>query len=297
MVPSGFEDQIVLKDKIRLILAKIGFNEVYNYSFISEKDANQFVFNKELVGLENPISREFVYLRPSLTVGLVRNIENNFRFLDDARVFEIGKIFFRPPHSREIIETATVGIALAAKTKETFFELKGLLREFFKKIGLVDFLLAPPDNKDWVEIFTKDYLESGALLKLESGGEIFGYLGQLNHKFSKWRINICEIDLKILLRLVSEEHEYRPLPKFPSMMRDISVAVPEGVRVGNIMQAIQETEKKFIEDVDLIDEYQGGYTFRIVFQAENRTLIDKEVNQIMEKITKILQWKFKAKIR
>ncbi len=295
IIPSGFEDQIVLKDKIRRILLKMGLDEIYNYSFISEQEGQKFVFNGELTELENSISKEFYYLRPSLVAGLLKNIESNFRFFNSVRIFEIGKIFFKD--RRKTNEKLTLGIAISSEDKESFFELKGLIKEFLKKIGLVDFLMAEPENVDWVKSFTKDYLEKGIVLKLESGSEVFGYLGQLEKSFGKRKINVCEIDLDILLKLVSEEHEYRPLPKYPSIMRDISIAVPGEARVGNIMQAIQEFDLKYIDDVDLIDEYEDGLTFRIVFQAEDRTLTNAEVNKKMEKIEKLLQSKFKAKIR
>ena len=73
------------------------------------------------------------------------------------------------------------------------------------------------------------------------------------------------------------------------------------VRVGEITQAIQEVDLKYIEDVDLIDEYdvasKRSLTFRIIFQAQDRTLTDKEVNQEMEKIVKVLKNKFGVQIR
>jgi phenylalanyl-tRNA synthetase beta chain len=129
---------------------------------------------------------------------------------------------------------------------------------------------------------------------------------------------------------VEEEHEYLPLPKYPSVMRDISILIEPTIRVAEIMQAIQLTHKTpiprgsdqrlirrsladqrksalsprksaLVEDVDLIDEYdvasKRGLTFRIIFQAEDRTLTDKEVNKEMEKITKMLKSKFRAIIR
>lgn len=298
IIPSGFEDQIILKDKIRGILLKMGLNEVYNYSFISKNNGEKFVFGKELVELENPISNEFYYLRPSLAIGFLKNAENNFKFSDEVRIFEIGKTFTKE-NKNKITERLVLGIALASKNKETFFELKGLIGELFRKCGLVDYLIAELGTKenDWVKDFTKEYLDKETALKIESGNIVFGYLGQLKTGLSKWKMNLFEIDLDILLKLVAEEHEFRPLPKYPSIMRDISMTVPEGVRVGNIMQAIQEFDLKNIEDVDLIDEYENGLTFRIVFQAEDRTLTDQEVNQKTKKIENLLRSKFKVKIR
>ena len=317
---SGFEDQIVLKDKIKKVLAAAGLSEVYNYSFISESDLTfGSSWKDEVIELENPISNQFKYLRPSLAPYLVKNINSNFRFFDEVRIFEIGKIFYR------ISEKLTLGIALASKKdKQVFFELKGIIEQLFKKVGLVSYLMPEPGEGDWIKVFTDNFLIPGEVLKIESDGETIGYLGRINKELvSNYEGVLVEIDLDALLKLVEEEHEYLPLPKYPSVMRDISILVDPLVRVGEIMQAIQQTDLKYIEDVDLIDEYdlqesekrprsrsfaslQGkkvesektrSLTFRIIFQAEDRTLTDKEINKEMERITKLLKTKFKAKIR
>jgi phenylalanyl-tRNA synthetase beta chain len=263
-----------------------------------------------------------------------------------------------------------LGIALASKKKKggtslpgehVFFELKGLLEELFKKIGLVSYLMPEPEEGDWVKIFTDNFLIPGEILKIESDGETIGYLGRINKELiNNYEGALAEINLDALLKLVEEEHEYLPLPKYPSVMRDISILVEPDVRVGEIMQAIQlitrstrgsktksgsladlmtqiprgsnkrgahadRRQPALIEDVDLIDEYEykmpiprgsdqrsirgsladqresainkRSLTFRIVFQAKDRTLTDEEVNKEMEKIAKMLKTKFRAIIR
>jgi len=295
---SGFEDQIVLKDKIKKVLAAAGLSEVYNYSFIGESDLTfGSSWKDEVIELENPISNQFKYLRPSLAPYLVKNINSNFRFFDEVRIFEIGKIFYR------ISEKLTLGIALASKKdKQVFFELKGIIEQLFKKVGLVSYLMPEPGEGDWIKVFTDNFSISGEILKIESDGEIIGYFGRINKELiANYEGVLAEIDLDALLKLVEEEHEYLALPKYPSVMRDISILVESTIRVGEIMQAIQGVDFRYVEDVDLIDEYEyqskRSLTFRIIFQAEDRTLTDKEVNKEMEKITKMLKSKFRAVIR
>ncbi|MDP3014857.1 MAG: phenylalanine--tRNA ligase subunit beta [bacterium] len=313
LIPSGFEDQIILKDKIRKILSGMGLSEVYNYSFISQTDADNMQTNVDsprwsalsprksaLVELENPISAQFKYLRPSLASHLLENIKSNSRFFDEIKIFEIGKVFDKTE------EKLILGIAMASKNNppaggdEMFFEAKGVIERLFKKIGLVDFLMKESRSGN---------------LEIKSGDKIIGFINHLEYKGI-----LAEIDLDSLLELVVEEREYRPLPKYPSIMRDISILVEQTARVGEIMQAIQEIDLEYIEDVDLMDEYdliadqrgkglrksalsrresavRRSLTFRIVFQAEDRTLTDDEANKEMEKISKMLKIKFKAIIR
>ena len=302
LAPSGFEDQIVLENKIKRILVGFGLDEVFNYSFVSS-DTRFENADYKFVKLENPISAEFQYLRPSLFYNLIKNAESNARFFDEISVFETGKVFFKGGKSNGINEINSLGILSASKNKETFFKLKGIIEELFKRIGLVDYLFVPITDKDWVKNFTSCFLKSGEALKIESNGAALGYLGKIKNPkdLGKWHIGFAEMDIEEILKLVVEEHEYRPLSKYPSVMRDISILVGSDAKVGEITQTIQEADLKYIEDVDLIDEYEmalkRSLTFRIVFQAENRTLTDREINWEMDKITAVLKRKFKAETR
>lgn len=302
---SGFEDQIVLEDKIKKVLSGLGIDEAQNRSFVD----SGFSFKTEhyrAVELENPISREFEYLRPNLVYNLIKNVEYNSRFFEDISIFETGKIFFKAGASNGINEINSVAVMLASKTNETFFELKGVLEELFRKIGFFDFTLIEAEQGNWVNGFTSAYLKQGEVLKIESLGKTIGYLGKVKTKgdLSKWKITAAEFDFEALLNLIEGEHEYRPLPKYPSVIRDISVLVNKSKKVGDIMQSIQAADMECIEDVDLVDEYEDNklegkksLTFRIVFQAENRTLIDEEVNKDVKTIENILKNEFDAEIR
>lgn len=270
LIPSGFEDAERLQIKIRKVLTAFGLSETQNYSLIGR------CRDDDCIELENPLSEEKRYLRNSLAPLFLKNIEDNLRFFEEIKIFEIGKIF----SGRERREVLTLGVALASKNKENFFELKGMIDELFKKIGLVDYLFVP----------------EGEILKIESGKENVGYLKKESGAGVSY-VSLSEINLEKLLTLVVEEHEYAPLPKYPSAMRDVSAAFGENARIGDIVSAIQRSDLKYIEDVDLIDEYQNNFTFRIVFQAPDRTLTDEEINQKLKKISDLLENKFGAKIR
>ena len=293
--PSGFEDQIVFKDKIRKVLTGFGFDEVLNYSFIGDDDLSRNpAWKNELLELENPISSQTKYMRPSLAPNLIKNIDSNFRFFDNIKIFEIGKVFYG-----NAPEKLNLGILIASKKdKQIFFELKGVIENMFKGIGLVDYMMPEPAKGDWVNDFAGNLISS-EILKIESEEKTIGYLGRVD--YSGAEAVLAEINLDILLELVEEEHEYRPLSKYPSIMRDVSVLVSPAVKVGKMMMFIQQSDLKYIEDVDMIDEYElngkRSLTFRIIFQAEDHTLKEKEAGDEMEKIKKLLKSKFGAKIR
>ncbi|HBI25488.1 MAG: Phenylalanine-tRNA ligase beta subunit [Candidatus Wolfebacteria bacterium GW2011_GWC2_39_22] len=301
LVPSGFEDGVVLKDKVRRVLTSLGMDEVYNHSFVSDQFGHDDAdIRAELVALENPISKEYTFMRPTLAGGLHGNVESNSRYFDAIAAFEVGRVFAK--HKKEIKENNMLGIVLASKGTEQFFALKGLLHELFKRIGLNDVIMR--EDAEQEPRFAGAYISDQEMLCIESDGECLGYLAKMKHLPAKWHGSIVELDMALLTKLVVAEHEYVPLPKYPSIVRDISVLVNTRERVGDIMQAMQLADSAIIEDVDLIDEYENekldgkrSLTFRIIFQAEDRTLTDEIVNKDMEAIVALLRKKFSAEIR
>lgn len=301
LVPSGFEDEIVLKDKIRKVLVSLGMDEIYNHSFVSEQfgmhDAD---IRAELVELENPISKEYAFMRPSLAGGLHGNVVSNSRYFDAVAAFEIGRVFAR--QGKGVQENNMLGIVLAGKGTEQFFELKGLLREMFDRIGLSDATMTEDGERE--PRFAGSYVSERELVYIESNGEHLGYLAKMKGMPTKWHGSIVELDMERLTKLIVAEHEYMPLSKYPAIVRDLSLLVSVDARVGDIMQEIQSVNKALIDDVDLIDEYENekldrkrSLTFRIVFQSVDRTLTDVEVNRDMERIASVLHKTFSAEIR
>lgn len=295
LAPAQKEESVLLKDKIREVLRGFGLSEVYNYSFVSRKDLVKYADPKwwGAVALLNPISADFHYLRPGLSIHLLRNVEDSLRFYDAVRIFEIGKTFVDKKESFE--ESSTLGMAIGFKKDNPILELKGLIDQLFQELGLVEYFFR---DLDW----DLKFLDQGKSLRIESNHQVIGYVG-----ISKTEDNVAlaEIFLDKLLKLVEEEKEYEPLPKYPSVMRDVSLFVPRAVRVDEVLAAMQNSAPLLLDDVDLIDFYEDpnskedrkSLTFRLVFQADDRTLTDDEVNKVVEKIVSVLQEKFDAEIR
>lgn len=296
--PAGKEDSVLLKDKARTILSGFGLSEVYNYTFVSRQDLSKYSDLKswDAPSLLNPVSADFQYLRPTLAVGLLKNIESNFRFYDSVRIFEIGRTFIE--EGGQIKESLKMGIALGSKATNPILELKGLAEQALRGLGLVDVFFREL-NQDL------HYLEPEKSLRIESDHQVIGYLGIPK---GGAHAAILEIDLDKLTKLAAGEKEYEPLPKFPTVMRDVSVLVGREVRIDQVMAAMENAAPKYLDDVDLVDYYDPeeegntkakgkSLTFRLVFLAEDRTLTDEEVNAELKVITDLLVEKFGAEIR
>lgn len=290
------EDEMVReKERVRRILSALGADEVYLPSMVAEGDRESAW--GEAVALENPISREFAYLRPSLLSGLSRAAEENLKHFDGVRMFEVGKIFARDKKGK-VIEKISLALAVAGGNRDLFFTLKGLVAGVCKGMGVADFLMVPAESGA-PRLFRKN-----VALVLEIEGEKVGWLGAGAKPLKRGHMVFAELDFEALVRHAEGEAEYRPLPRFPSVMRDISITADAGAHVGDIIQDIQLVNRNLIADVDLIDEYthpswreKQGLTFRIVFQSEERTLSAAEVDAEMKKIIALLRSHFGASVR
>ncbi len=300
LFPATEDEQVLLKDRIREMLRGFGMSEVYNYSFVSRKDLTKYAEPKwwGAMPLRNPISSDYQYLRPDLVVQLKNNLDDNFRFYDAVKIFEIGKTF--PQISKKMDECLYAGIIIGykkpARVEEPFLELKGVADQLLQSLGVVDYFFR---DEDW----DVKYYEEGHSLRIEDGNHrVLGRIGVMrgNHNAAYAKLN-----LGALLKTVTEEKEYEPLPKYPSIMRDLSLLVSEEVRVNQLMEIMENAAPEYLDDVDLIDYYEDeklkegrkSLTFRLVFLADDRTLTDKEVGAEMEKIISGLQSTFDVEVR
>lgn len=294
LVPPEVNDALMLRESIRAILVGFGFDEVYNHSFVAKSDV---AGNKEArergISLQNPTSAEFEYLRPMLFPALIKNVEMNTRYFDRIRLFEIGNVFLNAGSTTgEANEMTHLGLAISEKGSGVFFELKGIVTHLLKSVGLSDFYMKEVVSKD-------DSHFTGGHLELRSENKTIGYLG-----VSREGVSVAELDIDALLPLVEGEHEFIPLQKYPTVMRDISMFVSTDVRIGELIEAIQESNLKLISDVDLVDEYIDekwanlqSITLRVMFEAKDRTLTSEEVDSEMKRIVELLQKEFSAKLR
>ena len=281
-----------------------GYNleEVYNYSFISEQDKNILPneWQQKLIEIENPTSALTKYLRPTLLVNFLKNINYNFRFVDKIRFFEIGKSYFKD--KKNLKEFFVLSGTLAQKEKSNnlsilLYEAKGIIEDLFNKFGI------DKDNYGFKSLENTEYsllLEQGTAIYKNK--DLIGVIG--NPKKGLLKEYDCEgssvfweIKLLPLLEIVKEEREFQPLPKYPAIIRDISFIISQNILVDKILNVIQEASPLNLEDVDLFDVYIGknlksgtkSLSFHLTFRSKGHTLKNEEVDKEMEKVYKGLK--------
>ncbi len=298
LIPPKRNFEVFWEGMAKDILKETGLVEVYNYSFIGEKEKNLFRF-KEIIELENPTSADFKYLRPSLLPNLLKNILKNQRFFQQIKIFELGKIFRESKDKTKIEEKKMLSGAI---TGEAFFEVKGVVDFLFQRLGIPgvwydQFQPTPEDTE--VSLW---HPTRCAEIKVDH--QEIGFLGEISPNILeslkiKGKVVAFDIDFEKLSRLASEETVYQPISPYPAVIRDISILLPRKVLVEEVLNEIERNGGRLIADVDLFDIYEGeelpegtkNLSFHIVYQDQDRPLSSEEVNEVHEKIIKAIEEK------
>ena len=266
--PEKNED-LIYQNKVKDILTNLGFSEVYNYSLIGQKEVDSDQNKSDLIELLNPISQEQKYMRPSLMPLLIKNVMENKKYFDEVRLFEIGRVFQKDKN--KVIEEKKLGLILFPAN---FYRLKGIIETLLNKLRISDIWYDDKSGKD-------------IRAEIKVGNDLLGWIND----------DGFEIDFEKLVELATEERMYLPPSKYPSMIRDISLLVDQGTKVVEVLNLINAAGGPLVIDVELFDMYEGkevmdnmkSLAFHIIYQSNDHTLTDKEVNKLQDKIIKTLE--------
>ena len=301
LVSAEADDLRSLRNKVKDILEGLSLSEVYNYSFIGEEDLKKLKQSpKNYIELENPLSLDLKYLRRDLIIGLLKNTRDNFRHFGEGRLFELGKVYLKDE------KMMLAGIIWRKTNKrELFYEAKGIVDGLLNKLGISNQWY--DDVKATSEWSDKIFWHSGISAEIKINDKEIGFAGEINPEIlSKFGIKgstaAFNLDFELLLELVSEELIYQHPSKYPAAIRDIAVLVNRGDRVVDVLNVINSVGNELVRDVDLFDMYEGGeiprnkknLAFHVVYQSDERTLTDEEVdkthNRIVREINKKMGW-------
>lgn len=303
---------LALKEKLRSILIASGLQEVVNYSLTSVENLKRTTHDMGLPGPEplmvsNPMSKEYECLRTSLRPRLLANVAANQRYEERIGLFEISRVYLPRPNALPQ-EVEMLGAALAGtrhpvswRTKETaadFFDAKGIVEAVLERAGVEARFVAGEDSG----------MRPGRCARIMAGTAELGVVGEVHPKVADnfkavGPLYLFEMHLDRLLAAASGEFRYEPLPRFPSMLRDLALVVEAGVRYQDLL----DVAKSFplVGGITLFDVFEGGQVpkgkkslaFRIVYYSPDHTLTDEEVNGVQQQMLQALSSKFGATLR
>ncbi|VWL85967.1 phenylalanine--tRNA ligase subunit beta [Oceanivirga miroungae] len=295
---------------VKNICYSLGLNEVINYSFIP-KNAYEMIKReyKNIIEISNPITEDFAVMRDTLMYSLLKNAKDNFnRSFKDIRFFELSKVFNNENGNNN--ETKKLGVILAGAKEKTihnketsydFYDIKGIMEEVAEKLSLNSYRILRSENMSF---------HPGRSIDVLMGKDVIASLGEVhpdlleNFNLEGKSILYFEFDLDKAKKYMKNKFVYNKISKYQSVNRDLAVVVNKGVLVGDVVKQVERIDK-LVKKVELFDIYEGegiesgkkSFAINILMRDDNKTLEEKEINAVMDKIVKKLEKDYLAKIR
>jgi len=297
-------------NKMRQLLFHQSFDEVINFSFSDPEKEAVFLKQRPEIAIKNPISQKASYLRTSLLGGLLENLAwNKNRGAEGINIFEIGNVYFW--NDSEAVEELFLGLATTGLVGQSYWDGKNEESGYFYLKGTCESVMAHLRYEPFSFQEAKhDYFEEGFSLGLIYKGEKIGILGLLKSSildsFSlKEAVWAAELNLASLFRKQPNPFEYKPVIKFPSVSRDVSILVRGSVSYQDIKEAVEKLSVAHLERFYLYDRYSGptiskdkiSLSLRFVFRHPRKTLLAKEVDDLQQRIIKHLKSRFNIQLR
>lgn len=285
------------RDKVKNILSASGFMEAINYSFEDPEFLSLYA-KEEPLRVLNPLTREGAAMRTNLVSGIIRNVALNLnRQNQDVRIFEVGKIYIPSGDGlpREITKIAGAATGrrqpeLWDKEEFDFFDMKGILERVFEAFDVA----RAAQFKTASEI---GFLHPGKSAAVLINGEETGFLGELHPEFQERleipkRVCLFEIDLEKLVGFIKNTGmKFSPLPKFPSVRRDIALVVDDNVSAGEVVDEIRKLKSPLVEEAGVFDVFKGksveegkkSVAVSLILRAPDKTLTDEEINEVQKR--------------
>lgn len=303
-------------------LTGCGFNEIMNNSLTcgAYYDDLQVWPRAHCVALLNPLSNDLNVMRQTLLFGGLESISHNInRRRANLRFYECGNCYYFDPeaHNEEKVLSGyseekhfalwqtgnrVEGSWAHADEKSSVYEMKAYVENIFARLGIAG---------DIVATQTSDEIYSAALTYSNRGGKILGKMGLVSHKILKRfdidvEVSFAELNWDSLMKMAAKHAVlYSELPKFQAVKRDLALLVDQAVSFADVEKVARESERKLLKEVYLFDVYEGknlpegkkSYAVSFILQDENKTLNDKQIDAIMNKIIANLQQKLEAQLR
>ena len=334
VLPDENDRKHKLENLVGEQLVGCGFNEILNNSLskLSYYDNKLTAFPIEkTVKVMNPLSADLGVMRQSLLFGGLESIVRNAnRKNANLRFFEFGNCYYfnaeRDAEENQKLAQGEDGSPIKAYTQEmhlglwitgkrvegswihadeeaTFYELKAYVQNILRRIGI-------PQGMVVMEKNDSDAFDKALTLK-NRGGKVFVEMGIVARKVQKQfdidnTVFYADLNWDALMKATKKsEVLFTELSKFPSVSRDLALLIDKNIEFAQIEQIARQTEKKLLKSVELFDVYEGknlpegkkSYAVNFILQDEQKTLNDKQIDAIMNKLIANLKQQLNAELR
>ncbi|WP_266159851.1 phenylalanine--tRNA ligase subunit beta [Dyella silvatica] len=299
--PEGRLNELAVREQ----LAARGYYEAVNLSFVSMDLLSQWGFSEHLVPLLNPLSADLAVMRPSLLPGLVEALRHNSaRQQERVRLFELARVFGQT-------ETPSLAIVASGAAHAEQWGEPARVLDFHDLKGDLDALIAWGGESQRWSLHTDGlpgWLHPGRAARVARDGETVGFLGALHPQLAKALdlgadVHVLELALEPLL--ARRLPKALPVPRYPSVRRDLSLDLPEEVSWGQVDQVVRGSLGGLLKELRLFDLYSGkgveagrkSLAMGLILQDASRTLTDVDADQCVGEAVAALEKACKARLR
>ena len=309
--------EIDLRNRVRQLMAGLGFRETINYSFAHKQSCDKLRIDPDdprrlMVEILNPLTEDQAAMRTSLVPGLLETVHHNFsQQIKNLKIFEIGKIFINEnpkqlPKETEILAGLWTGTRYDASWLDRgadcdFFDIKGVVEGLLTALRFdgVHFSRLPENECT--------YTRPGYTAQILCNNVRIGLVGEIhpqvleNYDLTQTSF-LFEINFDRLIPLIRDITQSKPIPKFPAVVRDITIIVDNDLEAQKIINAAQDQPEALVESFSLLDMFEGkpiapgkkSVSLRVTYRSSQKTLEDDDVTPVHQSIAARLVEQFKA---
>ncbi len=296
-----------LKSRVASILQGLDYLEVMKYSFLSIRDIEKLGLPSDdprldPLAIRNPLGEDTSVMRPTLAPDMLKTLSFNMNHgTAEANLYEAAAAFDKHRPTAEGLPTETQTLCLGSYgDKADFYSVRGALEAILRSQGITCEVTPGADA----------YYHPGRSARLTAGDVTYAQVGEVHPAVRDAfdlprRAVLAELNLQAVLEHATPMGELTPLPRFPSVARDLALVMDESVAVGPLLAAMRRAGGQLLESIEMFDVYRGAQVgegkksvaFSLIFRAPDRTLTEPEIARAMEKVQRSCERLYGAVIR
>ena len=304
---GGYSDFMKLETKAGTLCRSLGYSEIITYSFVSPAIFDQIRLPadsklRNAMRIQNPLGEDTSIMRTIALPSMLEILSRNAAYHNKAaKLYELAKIYL-PVDGQVLPEEPKMLLLGAYGEGTTFFSVKGELEAILTGLRL--------PKASYTAVKDNPSFHPGRCAKVTVNGVDVGYLGQVHPLVAKnygieAEVYCAEINFSALSEMVLPEPTYTPLPKYPTVSRDLSVLCDETQTVAEVENVMLSAGGKLLRGVKFFDIYRGtgvpagkkSVSFALELRADDRTLTDTDSEGVVSKILAALKEKLGVTLR
>ena len=294
-------NKLYIEGIARNVVEQYGFSEGMTYSFESPKVFEKLCIPegdslRDVIKISNPLGEDYSIMRTSPLNGMLTSLSTNYNHRNkNVRLYEMANVYIPKALPLTELPDEKMRLTLGMYGDGDFYDMKGVVLTVLEKMGIHDYVTFDPTQK-------KSFLHPGRQGVMMIEDEVIGFIGEVhpdvldNYSIGD-KVYIAVLHMDQLEARANFDYKYKGVAKYPAVTRDLSLVMDKSILAGDVEEVIRNNGGKLVENYHLFDVYESevlghnkkSLAYSIRFRAKDRTLEDKDVNEIMDKILRKME--------